>query len=59
MSITPADIRFILTGRSQDEIDEILDSELVKLFVLNSPAKDWAGFGLCIHSDLTSRACST
>src|SRR5919201_401615 len=34
MAITPAGIRFILTGRSQDEIDEILDSDLVKLFVL-------------------------
>jgi len=45
MSITPAGIRFILTGRSQDEIDEILDSDLVKLFVLNSPAKDWERHG--------------
>jgi phthiodiolone/phenolphthiodiolone dimycocerosates ketoreductase len=45
MSITPAGIRFILTGRSQDEIDEILDSELVKLFVLNSSAKDWERHG--------------
>lgn len=45
MSITPAGIRFILTGRSQDEIDEILDSDLVKLFVLNSPATDWARHG--------------
>jgi phthiodiolone/phenolphthiodiolone dimycocerosates ketoreductase len=45
MSITPAGIRFILTGRSQDEIDEILDSDLVKLFVLNSSAKDWERHG--------------
>jgi phthiodiolone/phenolphthiodiolone dimycocerosates ketoreductase len=45
MSITPAGIRFILTGRSQDEIDEILDSELVKLLALNAPAKDWAMYG--------------
>ena len=46
MSITPAGIRFILTGRCHDEIDEILDSELVKLFVLNSPAKDWERHGV-------------
>lgn len=45
MSITPAGIRFILTGRAQDEIDEILDSDLVKLFVLNSPASDWEKHG--------------
>jgi phthiodiolone/phenolphthiodiolone dimycocerosates ketoreductase len=45
MAITPAGIRFILTGRSQDEIDEIVDSELVRLFTLNSPATDWARHG--------------
>ena len=45
MAITPAGIRFVLTGRSQDEIDEILDSALVRLFALNSPAKDWALYG--------------
>lgn len=44
-SITPAGIRFILTGRAQDEIDEILDSNLVKLFVLNSSAEDWERHG--------------
>src|SRR5215475_6032703 len=45
MSITPAGIRFILTGRAQNEIDEILDSKLVRLFALNAPAKDWAMYG--------------
>ena len=45
MAITPAGIRFVLTGRSQDDIDEILDSALVRLFALNSPAKDWALYG--------------
>jgi len=45
MSITPAGIRFILTGRAQDEIDEILDSNLVKLFVLNSSVEDWERHG--------------
>jgi phthiodiolone/phenolphthiodiolone dimycocerosates ketoreductase len=45
MAITPAGIRFILTGRSQGEIDEIVDSKLVRLFTLNSPATDWARHG--------------
>jgi len=45
LSITPAGIRFILTGRAPDEIDEILDSNLVKLFVLNSSAADWERHG--------------
>jgi phthiodiolone/phenolphthiodiolone dimycocerosates ketoreductase len=45
MAITPAGIRFVLTGRSQGEIDEIVDSELVRLFTLNSPATDWARHG--------------
>jgi len=45
MAITPAGIRFILTGRSRDEIDAVVDSELVRLFTLNSPAKDWARHG--------------
>ena len=32
-------------GALQDDIDEILDSALVRLFALNSPAKDWARYG--------------
>src|ERR1700749_1761139 len=45
MAITPAGIRFILTGRSQGEIDEVVDSKLVRLFTLNSPATDWERHG--------------
>lgn len=35
-------IRFIVTGRSRDEIDEAADSDIAKVFTLNSSAKDWA-----------------
>jgi phthiodiolone/phenolphthiodiolone dimycocerosates ketoreductase len=45
MAITPALIRFIVTGRSRDEIDEVVDSDIAKVFTLNSPAKDWARHG--------------
>ena len=45
MAITPALIRFIVTGRSHDEIDEVVDSDIAKVFTLNCPAKDWARHG--------------
>jgi|EndMetStandDraft_2_1072991.scaffolds.fasta_scaffold12835_2 phthiodiolone/phenolphthiodiolone dimycocerosates ketoreductase len=45
MAITPALIRFILTGRSRTEIAEVVDSDIVKVFCLTSPAKDWARHG--------------
>lgn len=45
MDITPAVIRFIVTGRSRDEIDEVVDSDIAKAFTLNSPAADWARHG--------------
>jgi phthiodiolone/phenolphthiodiolone dimycocerosates ketoreductase len=45
MAITPALIRFIVTGRSRDEIDEVVDSDIAKVFTLNCPAKDWARHG--------------
>ena len=45
MAITPALIRFIVTGRSRNEIDEVVDSEIAKVFTLNCPAKDWARHG--------------
>ena len=45
MAITPALIRFIVTGRSRDEIDEVVESDIAKVFTLNSPAKDWARHG--------------
>jgi phthiodiolone/phenolphthiodiolone dimycocerosates ketoreductase len=45
MAITPALIRFIVTGRSRGEIDEVVESDIAKVFTLNSPAKDWARHG--------------
>ena len=45
MAITPALIRFIVTGRSRDEIDEVVDSDIAKVFTLNCSAKDWARHG--------------
>ncbi len=45
MTITPALIRFIVTGRTRDEIDEVVNSDIAKVFTLNSPAKDWARHG--------------
>ena len=36
MDITPALIRFIVTGRSlADEIDEVVESDIAKIFTLN------------------------
>jgi phthiodiolone/phenolphthiodiolone dimycocerosates ketoreductase len=43
--ITPALIRFIVTGRSRDEIDEVVNSDIAKVFTLNSPAEAWARHG--------------
>jgi len=45
MAITPALIRFIVTGRSRDEIDEVVDSDFAKVFTLNCSGKDWARHG--------------
>jgi len=45
MAITPALIRFIVTGRSRDEIDEVVDSDIARVFTLNCPARDWARHG--------------
>jgi phthiodiolone/phenolphthiodiolone dimycocerosates ketoreductase len=45
MAITPALIRFIITGRSRDEINEVVDSDIAKVFTLLSPAKDWVRHG--------------
>src|SRR6201993_3571632 len=45
MAITPALIRFIVTGRSRDEVDEVVESDIARVFTLNCPAKDWARHG--------------
>jgi phthiodiolone/phenolphthiodiolone dimycocerosates ketoreductase len=45
MNITPALIRFVVTGRSRDEIDEVVNSDIAKVFTLNCSAADWARHG--------------
>ena len=52
MSIIPAVQLFVVTGRTRDDVDEALDSELIRAFALNAPdelfssprrtAPDWA-----------------
>lgn len=36
---------FVITGRSRDEVDEVLDSTAVKAFGLNAPASEWERHG--------------
>src|ERR1700742_1969562 len=45
MDITPALIRFIVTGRSRDEIDDVVESDIAKVFTLNFPGEAWARHG--------------
>jgi phthiodiolone/phenolphthiodiolone dimycocerosates ketoreductase len=45
MAITPALIRFIVTGRSRAEIDEVVESDIAKVFTLNFPGEAWARQG--------------
>lgn len=44
-SIIPACFRFVVTGRSRAEVDEVLDSPSVKAFALHLPATEWARHG--------------
>jgi len=44
-SITAANAHFVVTGRSSDEVDEALNSVLVRIFALNIPASAWAVHG--------------
>lgn len=46
MEIKPALIRFIVTGRSRDEVDEVIDSNIAKVFALNCTADAWARHGV-------------
>jgi phthiodiolone/phenolphthiodiolone dimycocerosates ketoreductase len=46
MAITPALIRFIVTGRSRDEVDEVVESDIAKIFTLNFPGDAWARHGV-------------
>jgi phthiodiolone/phenolphthiodiolone dimycocerosates ketoreductase len=46
LSITPALWRFVVTGSSRGEVDEILDSDAARAFALNIPAEAWASHGV-------------
>jgi phthiodiolone/phenolphthiodiolone dimycocerosates ketoreductase len=44
--ITPALWQFVVTGRSQQEVEETLSSDAAKAFALNIPAEMWASHGV-------------
>jgi phthiodiolone/phenolphthiodiolone dimycocerosates ketoreductase len=46
MSITPAINRFVVTGRTRADVDETLDSVIVKSSALAAPADTWARHGV-------------
>ncbi|MCW2558181.1 MAG: luciferase family protein [Mycobacterium sp.] len=45
-SIIPAVVRTVVTGRHRDDVDEALDSVLVKVSALAAPAETWARHGV-------------
>ena len=45
-AVTPAGWLFVVTGRSDDEIDEALSSDAAKAFALNIPGEMWAAHGV-------------
>ncbi|HET9877588.1 MAG TPA: LLM class flavin-dependent oxidoreductase [Mycobacterium sp.] len=46
MSIVPAVNRAVVTGRSRDDVDETLDSVVMKTWALAAPAETWARHGV-------------
>ena len=46
MSITPAVNRALVTGRNRDDVDEALDSVIMKSSALAAPAEAWARHGV-------------
>jgi phthiodiolone/phenolphthiodiolone dimycocerosates ketoreductase len=46
MAITPAAGLFLITGRSRNQVDEALNSDIAKAFALNIPAQMWAAHGV-------------
>jgi phthiodiolone/phenolphthiodiolone dimycocerosates ketoreductase len=46
MSITPSAVRGVVTGRNHDDVDEALDSVVIKTTALGIPATDWARHGV-------------
>ena len=45
-SIIPANWHIVVTGRSRDEVDEALSSDVMKAIALNLPADIWANHGV-------------
>jgi phthiodiolone/phenolphthiodiolone dimycocerosates ketoreductase len=45
MSIIPASFVFVVTGRSRNEVDEALGSQLIRAFALSIPAAEWTRHG--------------
>jgi len=45
MDVQAALIRYIVTGRSRDEIDEVVESDIAKIFTLNCDGEAWARHG--------------
>jgi phthiodiolone/phenolphthiodiolone dimycocerosates ketoreductase len=46
MAITPAAVLGVITGRNRDDVDQALDSVIVKLTALGVSAADWARHGV-------------
>jgi phthiodiolone/phenolphthiodiolone dimycocerosates ketoreductase len=46
MSIIPAILAFVLTGRTRDDVEEALNSDIAKSFALNVSAEFWARHGV-------------
>ena len=46
MSITPAVLRTVVSGRNRDDVDEALDSVIMKASALALPAEAWARHGV-------------
>jgi phthiodiolone/phenolphthiodiolone dimycocerosates ketoreductase len=46
MSIIPAILVFVLTGRTRDDVEEALNSDIAKSFALNVSAEFWARHGV-------------
>jgi phthiodiolone/phenolphthiodiolone dimycocerosates ketoreductase len=45
MSIVPAIFLFVITGRTSSDVEEALNSDIVKAFALNASGQDWARHG--------------
>jgi len=46
MSIIPAAVRTVVTGRNRDDVDEALDSAIMKASALAAPAEAWTRHGV-------------